>query len=734
MAFNRLKHISIEDDISFEYNNDVMRQCFNAGGEANYGQYSSRDTGDGCKAWFPKERQWKNGEWRPGSSEVNWKNHIEKNGLVIISELNEGEKIKDSSDVEPQEILYGIPLYTFWKADAKAPYKYVGTYMMDLNASKPRRQIFRRLDTEIDLSPWYDQINFGYLQDNSQGKAVYKKIYIKGNYTKQKKDVDAFLQKIDSYKVEEERYLSALRQVQETYSIARLSVLDEIRFHEYVNDLQQIMDDVFGKTDSLLSQKLRGLKYPESAWPFVDAINTNDHNEEIRKNTLGKDLTGRLMAIYDPRYYIYSLPEKLVDYYLEKLKMPIPEHSDLTEKHCLLYFWKQCNDEMHDWTPFIFACFLESVFGNPYKEKTGEADTRPVVPLINQERLQQAMKWFLYYSIKRNQNSNISFSDGWICHEEGYKEEIFVNAHKALEYDSWEKDMIGSEVILDCVVDAFNAKDNHGFNNIVDYHNVTRFRDKAEKDINSAEDILYRLFKEETPEKAFDDACVFWGKRYPELSYLLFMRDKNLYVPVKTTHHAKRFKQLGISTDCLKYCSWVNYQTYLMIHEEVRQQMENYYGMPVSLLDAHSFIWMVHHADNEFTCDELPESESIVDDQNPYESTVIKGEKEGRIVEHYVTKYERNPKNRATAIKIHGYRCAACGFDFAEVYGELGRDFIEVHHVKPLFSLEEEVIVNPETDLACLCANCHRMIHRKRGSIKTVEELRKSLLMKPFLK
>jgi len=64
---------------------------------------------------------------------------------------------------------------------------------------------------------------------------------------------------------------------------------------------------------------------------------------------------------------------------------------------------------------------------------------------------------------------------------------------------------------------------------------------------------------------------------------------------------------------------------------------------------------------------------------------------------------------------------------------ELGRAFIEVHHVKLPFGLEEEVIVNPETDLVCLCANCHRVIHRKRA-IKTVEELRKSLLMKPFLK
>lgn len=734
MAVNRLRHISIEDDISFEYNNDVMRQCFNGGGDAAYGQYAVQDTGDGCAAWFPKERQWKNGEWRPGSSEVNWKNHIEEDGQIIIMELNDGEKPKDSSDAEPQEISHATPVYTFWKADVKSPYKYVGTYMVDVNASQPRHQIFRRLDTEIDLSPWYDQINFGYLQDNGQGRAVYKKIYIDGNYAKQKKYVAAFLQHFDEYKAKEEQYIFSLQQVQMKYSLSRLSKLDKAGFSKYINELQHYLDMTFGESETSIFQKLEGIDFPQSAWLFVDAINTQDHNKEIRNNKLGQYVTGRIMAIYDSRYYIYSLPEKLVDYYLQKLKVQIPPHADLVEKHCLLYFWKQCNVDMDDWSPFIFVCFLESVFGNPYEKKTEATKLQSAETLINQERLQQAMKWFLYYNINQKQDSNISFSDGWIYAEEGYKEELFVNAHTALDYDSWDQEMIGSGIILDCVIDAFNAKDNRGFNNIVDYHNVTKFNNKAKEDIHSAEDVLYRLYKEATPAKAFDDACLFWGKWYPELSYLLFVRDKDVFVPVKTTHHIKRFMRLGIDTDCLNYCSWNNYQTFIRIHEEVRQQLENFYGMPVSLLDAHSFIWMMYLADDNLAYKELPEIEAISGDQDPYESTIIKGEKEGRIVERYVTKYERNHKNRAAAIRIHGYSCAACGFNFAEVYGELGRDFIEVHHIKPLYSLEEEVIINPETDLVCLCSNCHRMIHKKRGAIMTVEELKESLLMKPFLK
>ena len=103
------------------------------------------------------------------------------------------------------------------------------------------------------------------------------------------------------------------------------------------------------------------------------------------------------------------------------------------------------------------------------------------------------------------------------------------------------------------------------------------------------------------------------------------------------------------------------------------------------------------------------------------------GNKEGRKVLYYTTKYERDPKNRKEAIRIHGTKCMACGFDFEETYGERGRNFIEVHHVKPLHDVNEETIINPSTDLICLCSNCHRMVHRKRDSILSLEDLKKIL-------
>lgn len=112
------------------------------------------------------------------------------------------------------------------------------------------------------------------------------------------------------------------------------------------------------------------------------------------------------------------------------------------------------------------------------------------------------------------------------------------------------------------------------------------------------------------------------------------------------------------------------------------------------------------------------------DNINPLETIEIENGVEGKRKKIYTTKYERSSENRKKAIKIHGTRCMVCDFDFEEVYGELGKDFIEVHHTKPLSSLDEEIIVDPEKDLVCLCSNCHRMVHRKKDKILSVEELK----------
>ena len=96
---------------------------------------------------------------------------------------------------------------------------------------------------------------------------------------------------------------------------------------------------------------------------------------------------------------------------------------------------------------------------------------------------------------------------------------------------------------------------------------------------------------------------------------------------------------------------------------------------------------------------------------------------EGGVVYRYTSTYERNTKLRRAAIRIHGLTCQACGFNFERRYGERGRNYIEVHHLTPVSTLTEATAVNPATDMAVLCANCHRMIHRMLRDVLTVEKL-----------
>jgi 5-methylcytosine-specific restriction protein A len=84
--------------------------------------------------------------------------------------------------------------------------------------------------------------------------------------------------------------------------------------------------------------------------------------------------------------------------------------------------------------------------------------------------------------------------------------------------------------------------------------------------------------------------------------------------------------------------------------------------------------------------------------------------------------YERSPRNRAEAIRIHGTKCHCCGFDFDLVYGPtLARSYIEIHHIKSI--TDTQGIVNPATDLVPICPNCHNMVHRRRGKIIPIPEL-----------
>lgn len=89
---------------------------------------------------------------------------------------------------------------------------------------------------------------------------------------------------------------------------------------------------------------------------------------------------------------------------------------------------------------------------------------------------------------------------------------------------------------------------------------------------------------------------------------------------------------------------------------------------------------------------------------------------------------ERKPQivaaKKSQVLKTTGsLKCEACEFDFTERYGAIGKGFCEVHHKVPLSSLSEQTETKLK-DLAILCSNCHRMIHRTKP-MSGVDEFKK---------
>jgi hypothetical protein len=112
----------------------------------------------------------------------------------------------------------------------------------------------------------------------------------------------------------------------------------------------------------------------------------------------------------------------------------------------------------------------------------------------------------------------------------------------------------------------------------------------------------------------------------------------------------------------------------------------------------------------------------------PDEVDSVQTFREGAVRQVSVNAYEREPKARQKCIDYYGSSCSICGFDFGRAFGQLGKGFIHVHHLRPLSEIAEEYEIDPIKDLRPVCPNCHAMIHRSSPplSLEEIQMLLKS--------
>lgn len=179
-----------------------------------------------------------------------------------------------------------------------------------------------------------------------------------------------------------------------------------------------------------------------------------------------------------------------------------------------------------------------------------------------------------------------------------------------------------------------------------------------------------------------------------------FWTDKDQYYVGITSFYA-RFKLLEEYTDDILSLHHLHEHGYEGIPRSVRECKDE--GLIDFLLHPHQMV-----------NDDVYDVDYSEDDEKLYE---------GALVTVKANKYERNQKARRECVAKKGYQCLVCGRDFEATYGEIGKNFIHVHHLTPISTIGMEYELNVDTDLVPVCPNCHYMLHRKDPPY-TIEELK----------
>jgi len=183
--------------------------------------------------------------------------------------------------------------------------------------------------------------------------------------------------------------------------------------------------------------------------------------------------------------------------------------------------------------------------------------------------------------------------------QEGYKRAVYYEARRFLNQGEWTTSLVGSGAIVDAVIGAIELPRN----NLVAWQ--PRYGEKARPhralyeardDVDAlrrVEGCLFELHHGDHPGQSFADLLPIVGRRYPLAAYLFFLKDCTRYLPIAPTTFERAFDHLGASFRANRRCSWANYQQFIGVVRETRDMLSEQVGSETSLLDAHSFCWIL---------------------------------------------------------------------------------------------------------------------------------------------
>ena len=221
-------------------------------------------------------------------------------------------------------------------------------------------------------------------------------------------------------------------------------------------------------------------------------------------------------------------------------------------------------------------------------------------PHINPYLFQRQFEAFRTFIEERSGVALVSFMrNPYIEKHEDYKYEIYRAGRDALSFQDWKPSGIGSGKIAEAVIRAIEIPDS----NLVPWQarfgkqarpHQPLFEAKKQKDqLSRIEQCFFKLYREEQDESSFTELIGIFGKTYPLLAYFFFLKDRSRYLPIAPTFFDRAFKHLGADFKTSHRCSWENYSIYVALIGELKTMLAESLAVEVTLLDAHSFAWML---------------------------------------------------------------------------------------------------------------------------------------------
>ncbi len=166
-----------------------------------------------------------------------------------------------------------------------------------------------------------------------------------------------------------------------------------------------------------------------------------------------------------------------------------------------------------------------------------------------------------------------------IKNREGYKQGVYDELHKMIE---------NGGPYTDILLKAFN-------NNLASYRqkpNIERIA--ASEDAELLETVLTDLYEGSDDESAFNELVDIIGGYFDVLGLIFFLKDCENYLPIRSELFDERFKQIGVDSKLSHNCTWDKYQEYNSAIKEIQQDLRQNINASISLIDAHSFVWVLN--------------------------------------------------------------------------------------------------------------------------------------------